>query len=333
MNMIQTPVKTNEQVIAAAPSGQAPKRADLVLEGGGVKGIGLVGAISVLEEHGYEFPRVAGTSAGAIVGSLVAAGMPSATLHDRIAELDYTRFSDPTALDNIPVLGKGLSLLFEHGIYKGDYFHTWISEQLAELGVRTFKDLFRPDPGSSLPPDQQYKLVVMASDVSRGRLLRLPWDYDLDGLEANSQAVADAIRASMSIPFFYRPAALDVPKAKPSVLVDGGMLSNYPIDAFDRTDGKPRRWPTIGIKLSARQPPNQIEHKVNDDYSLVMAMLGTMQSWHDQMHLDDPAVLARTIFVDTLGINATDFTIDRQTQEKLYQNGRTAAEKFLAAHP
>ena len=48
--------------------------ADLVLEGGGVKGIALVGAISVLEERGYGFRRVAGTSAGAIVGALVAAG-------------------------------------------------------------------------------------------------------------------------------------------------------------------------------------------------------------------------------------------------------------------
>ena len=47
--------------------------ADLVLEGGGVKGIALVGAISVLRERGYEFRRVAGISAGAIVGSLVAA--------------------------------------------------------------------------------------------------------------------------------------------------------------------------------------------------------------------------------------------------------------------
>jgi NTE family protein len=37
-------------------------KADLVLEGGGVKGIGLVGALSVLEEAGYEFPAVAGTS-------------------------------------------------------------------------------------------------------------------------------------------------------------------------------------------------------------------------------------------------------------------------------
>ena len=52
----------------------ADLRADLVLEGGGVKGIGLVGAIAVLEERGYLFNRVAGTSAGAIVGALVAAG-------------------------------------------------------------------------------------------------------------------------------------------------------------------------------------------------------------------------------------------------------------------
>jgi predicted acylesterase/phospholipase RssA len=56
--------------------------ADLVLEGGGVKGIALVGAISVLEERGYEFRRVAGTSAGAIVWSLVAADARAAELEE-----------------------------------------------------------------------------------------------------------------------------------------------------------------------------------------------------------------------------------------------------------
>ncbi|MEA2502116.1 MAG: hypothetical protein QOD01_2227 [Actinomycetota bacterium] len=49
--------------------------ADLVLEGGGVKGIGLVGAYSVLKNEGYDFHRIAGTSAGSIVGALIAAGM------------------------------------------------------------------------------------------------------------------------------------------------------------------------------------------------------------------------------------------------------------------
>ncbi|MBF6556577.1 MAG: patatin-like phospholipase family protein [Acidimicrobiales bacterium] len=303
---------------------------DLVLEGGGVKGIGLVGALSVLEERGMSFARVAGASAGAIVGSLVAGGMAAAQLQELMSSLDYTRFRDATHLDHVPVLGKGLSLWLEHGIYAGDYFHGWIREQLDGLGVRTFADLHRADPGSSLPVDEQYKLVVMASDVSRGRLLRLPWDYLVDGIDAPTRLVADAVRSSMSIPFFYRPVTLDIPKAAPSVLVDGGMLSNFPVDIFDRTDGKPPRWPTIGIKLSAQQVPNQVEHVVKGDLSLAMGMLGTMQSWHDQMHLNDPAVLKRTIFVDTLGVNATDFSIDKPTQQKLFENGRAAAEQFLA---
>ena len=303
---------------------------DLVLEGGGVKGIGLVGAISVLEEHGMTFARVAGASAGAIVGSLVASGMGAAQLQELMAALDYTRFRDDTRLDHLSVLGKGMSLWLEHGLYAGDYFHGWIREQLAGLGVSRFADLYSPDEGSSIPPDEQYKLVVMTSDVTRGRLLRLPWDYTADGIEARSQMVADAVRASMSIPFFYRPVTLEIPKAAPSVLVDGGMLSNFPVDTFDRTDGKPPRWPTIGIKLSAQQVPNQVEHVVKGDLSLAMGMLGTMQSWNDQMHLNDPAVLKRTIFVDTFGVNATDFSIDRSTQEKLFASGRQAAERFLA---
>ena len=328
--MAQEPDEVQIQATATVATNPVAKQADLVLEGGGVKGIGLVGAIAVLEENGYVFARVAGTSAGAIVGSLVASGVNSSELHDLIIKINYELFCDETSLDHIPVAGKGLSIWFEHGIFKGEYFHRWIGSQLANAGVRTFADLYQPDAKSSLPADQQYKLVALTSDITRGRLLRLPWDYRSDGIDANSQVVADAVRASMSIPFFYRPVTLNVDSATPSTLVDGGMLSNFPVHIFDRTDGQRSRWPTIGIKLSARQPPNQPEHRVKGDISLAMAMIGTMQSWSDQMHLDNPAVLARTIFVDTFGINATDFSIDRPTQEKLYQSGRTAAEKFLA---
>jgi len=66
----------------------------------------------------------------------------------------------------------------------------------------------------------------------------------------------------VSIPFFYRHVELAVMGADQSVLVDGGMLSNFPVDIFDRTDGKPPRWPTIGIKLSAKQKPEGVEHVV-----------------------------------------------------------------------
>ena len=50
------------------------KIADLVLSGGGVKGIGLVGAVAALMDAGYRVGRVSGTSAGSLVGAVVAAG-------------------------------------------------------------------------------------------------------------------------------------------------------------------------------------------------------------------------------------------------------------------
>jgi NTE family protein len=300
------------------------KVVDLVLEGGGVKGIGLVGAISVREENGYSFFRVAGTSAGAIVGSLVAAGMSAVQLHDLMSKLDYNKFKDETALDHLGDIGKMISLWAKEGIYSGNYFHGWIREQLAGQNVHTFRDLRIPN-SEGMAPQKGYKLVVMASDVTQGSLLHLPWDYPSD---PDDRPVADAIRASMSIPFFYRPVQLDLYK-EPSVVVDGGMLSNFPIDVFDPTESKGPAMPTIGIKLSARQKPDWIEHNVKGNLSLAMAMVGTMQSWSDQMHLDNPEVTRWTIFVDTLGVNATDFNINEATQAQLFENGRTAAETFL----
>ncbi len=308
----------------------APQPVNLVLEGGGVKGIGLVGAISVLEEHGFSFVRVAGTSAGAIVGSLVAAGFTSAELHTLMASIDYTKFRDATEPERIlKSLAKGIDLWFHEGMYQGEYFHQWITQQLATKDKHTFGDL-RTDAGPDVPATEQYKLVVMTSDLTQGQIKRLPWDYEDRAHPADDQRIADAVRASMSIPFFFRPFSLNVYADGPSVFVDGGMLSNFPVDAFDGPPGSPPGLPTIGIKLSARQRADVVQHPVKGDLSLAMAMLGTMQSWSDQMHLDDPAVVARTIFVDTLGVNATDFGITPQVQDELYQNGRAAAQKWLA---
>jgi NTE family protein len=306
-----------------------PQPVNLVLEGGGVKGIGLVGAISVLEEHGFTFERVAGTSAGAIVGSLVAAGFSSGELQTLMSTLDYKQFQDGSKTEDVLPFTKGLALWMHEGIYKGEYFHGWIKEQLAIKDKQTFSQL-RTDLGPSIPDAQQYKLVVMASDISQGVLVRLPWAFADPKHPRDSQLIADAVRASMSIPFFYRPATLDVYPTGPSVLVDGGMLSNFPVDTFDPPPGGAAGTPTIGIKLSAKRRADVVEHKVTGDISLSMAMLGTMQSWSDQMHLDDPGVIDRTIFVDTLGINATDFGITPAMQDELYQNGRNAAQSWLA---
>ena len=306
-------------------------RADLVLEGGGVKGIGLVGALSVLEEAGYRFERVAGTSAGSIVGSLVAAGMTSAEMYDVMTSLDYRRFRDATLLTRIPFVGQLLSLSIHQGVYEGGYVESFVADRLREKGVTTWGDLRRDDPGSSLPADHQYKLVVHVSDVTQSALLRLPWMFQSRfGIAPDDEPVADAVRASSSIPFFFRPKKLENKGGETSWLLDGGMLSNFPIDVFDRTDGQPSRWPTIGIKLSAERSPGTGGRKVTDLITLGKALIGTLTSWYDLMHINDGDVIKRTIFVDTTGVRSTDFGITKRQQEQLYENGRVAATTWLA---
>ena len=299
--------------------------ADLVLEGGGVKGIALVGAYSVIEERGYTINRVAGTSAGSIVGALIAARMSAKELEAEMRTLDYSQFQDKGLLDKIPLVGKALSVLFEDGIYEGNYAKNWVGEQLEKRGVTTFADL--PYDNQDLEPDQRYSLVVMVSDITRGRLRRLPWDYEVYRLEAGEQAVADAVRASMSIPFFFEPVKLKHREGQESVLVDGGMLSNFPVNVFDAPDP---RWPTFGIKLSTRA--KAVEGSIADvtgPISMTKAMITTMTGFYDRIYIDDPDIQARTIFVDTGNIQATDFDLTPEQRDELFENGRNAATKFF----
>lgn len=310
-------------------------QADLVLEGGGVKGIALLGAIVALTEHGYRFPRIAGCSAGAIVGALLAgyrhADRDVHGLVDLMDSLDYRRFADPTPLDHLGLVGKGLSLLLHDGVYRGDYAQDWIAEQLAGCGVHTWADLrLDDDTAGCLPPGQRYRLVVVASDLSRGQLVRLPWDYHHYGLDADSQPVAVAVRASMAVPFFFRPVTLHAGADRGAVtLVDGGLLSGFPVEVFDRTDGRPARWPTYGVKLSARPAARQVSHPVHGPVDLAVASLRTLLDAHDAYHLDDEDTTSRTVFVDTESVSGLDFDIDRATQRRLYAAGADAARTFL----
>jgi NTE family protein len=321
--------------MVALESSTAPK-ADLVLEGGGVKGIGLVGAVLTLTDQGYVFPRVAGTSAGAIVASLVAAiqvaGKPMSTLETIMKSVDYKKFRDESTLERLAgPAGEIGELLLHMGIAKGDYLVEWLGNHLSELGVETFADLAiseDDDPDTSFPAGKRFRLVVHTSDISRGALVRLPWDYDHYSIDPGSQRVVDAVRASMSIPFFFRPVSVKTPEGSVT-WVDGGMLSNFPITVFDRTDGKVGRWPTWGIKLSARPDATQKEHAVGNDFDLTIACLHTLLSGWDRYHLDDENVTGRTVFVDTEKVSAIDFGIKPEEEQKLFANGQAAAKQFL----
>lgn len=315
----------------------APLRADLVLEGGGVKGIALVGAISTLAAAGYGFERIAGSSAGSIVAAVVAglqkAGEPLSRLEDVARSLRYDRLRDRGRIGRMfgifgPVTD-GLAIAFENGMFEGEYLRSWLAGVLDDLGVRTFGDLRRDDPGSSLPAERQYGLVVTASDVSRQRLLQLPWDYPSFGLPADDQSVADAVRASAAIPFFFEPVTLRAPGGQVSTLVDGAVLSNFPIAMFDRTDGLVPRWPTFGVRLSARAD-SPSARPVTGPVSLALAVVETMMAARDARHIDDPCVQARSVFIDTSDHSPVDFGITDEEQELLLINGRAAAKRFLA---
>ena len=319
-----------------ALEGSDQPKVDLVLEGGGVKGIGLVGAVLTMSERGYVFPRVAGTSAGAIVASLIAAhqvaGRSLSNLETIMTSVDYGKFQDEQPLERLGgTPGEIAELLLHMGIAKGDYLVEWLGNVLADLGVHTFADLAisdTDDPGTGLPADQRFRLVVHTSDISRGALVRLPWDYPHYGQDPATMRVVDAVRASMSIPFFFRPVTFSTPSGKVT-WVDGGMLSNFPITVFDRTDGEPARWPTWGIKLSARPAAVQVDRPAGNDFQLAMSCLQTLMAGWDRYHLDDENVTQRTIFVDTGSMSATDFGITKQEQSQLFKSGRSAATSFL----
>jgi NTE family protein len=298
---------------------QSPLKADLVLEGGGVLGIGHVGALSVLERAGYSFPRVAGTSAGSIVGALVAAGMRLSRITDIMKTVDYRRFADRSLLDRVPVGGPLLSLLMDDGVFEGEHLREWLGNLLVdECGVETFGDLATDDPESSLPPERCFRLVVTATDITHGELVYFPWDYQrLYGLEPSRQRVADAVRASLSIPFFYEPVTLAGSDGTSSTLVDGGVLSNFPIDVFDRTDGRPPRWPTFGVKLIPVLPVDAatllpiaglFKH---GPVAFAADLAMTTIVGRDQTYWSKPWVRKRTIQVDSAGVNPIDFGLSR----------------------
>ena len=319
-------------------------KADLVLEGGGVKGIGLVGAVLELSDAGYRFPRVAGTSAGAITAALIAAlqaaRQPLDHLQDYVDSVEYPKFEAEGWLrQELGRVGDAGELLLHMGLHSGDYLVEWLGGILEAIGITTFAQLKMDDPGSSLPEENRYSLIVHTADVTRHKLVRLPWDYPNYGLEPDRQRIVDAVRASMSIPFFFEPVRVKaraatydgVSYAAGTVTwVDGGLLSNFPVEVFDRSDGLPQRWPTIGIKLSARDTTMPPSRASDDTLQEALSCLQTLLNNANRYYLA-PDKAARTIFIDSTGITATDFDITPQQRATLFTNGHDAAHQWLLA--
>jgi len=307
-------------------------QADLVCEGGGVKGIALAGAVAALADAGYAFPRAAGSSAGAVVACLVAglqvAGEPVQRLGELVTGVDYRRFRDRTGLGRLPFVGLPLAVLLHEGAYDGGYLERFLERALAELGVRTFGDLQAPAE-LGLPLGRASRLVVTVSDLSRRRLVRLPWDLPDYGIDPDDYPVARAVRASTAIPFVFRPVRQRAATGT-ATWVDGGLLSNFPVGLFDRADSLAPRWPTFGVRLSRPPEVPPVLHPVRTPVALGLAALDALLTDQDAAYAGEPCTVVRTVVVPTTGVSLVDFDLSRETTQRLQLSGQEAARRFLA---
>lgn len=288
-------------------------KADAVFEGGGVKGIAFIGALQVMEEHGYTWEKLAGTSAGSIVAALLCAGYTSRELKPIFEELDYLHFLQRKGLGRLPLIGPLFELMVHEGIFRADRLELFVEGLLLRKGIRTFGDL----PAG--------KLRIVASDVTAGKMLVLPDDLPQYDIVPEEFPVARAVRMSASIPFFFQPAVLRS-DSKVHYIVDGALLSNYPVWLFD-VPGKPQ-WPTIGFRLHDSQSKAAEAH-IRGLFSFTRGLLVTMLDAHDRFYVEK-ANAVRTIFIHTFGVRTTQFQMPLELRQRLFTSGEESARRFLA---
>ncbi|MGV8983737.1 patatin-like phospholipase family protein [Clostridium sp.] len=310
------------------------KFADAVFEGGGVKGIGLVGALKTFEDNEYHWKNISGTSAGSIVATLLAVGCSAEEIKKLMLQLDFKKIAGKNSF-NIPIFSNFYNMIFKKGIFNGDYLKNWIDEVLSDKLVFkserkvTFGDLIIPQEEGILLNNnkykRKYKLHIIATDISRGKMLILPEDIAEYGINPDELEVSLAIRMSMSIPYFFQPVNLiDVNTNKKSLIVDGGVLSNYPVWLFD-VNGIPR-WPTIGFKLGGNKEIR--DHKITNVLNFTSSIIETMLEAQDDIHIREMDYL-RTVKIDTLDIKTTYFNISSEKIIDLYNSGQICASEFL----
>jgi NTE family protein len=302
-------------------------RADGVFSGGGVKGSAFVGALQAAEEAGYdEWVRVAGTSAGAITAMALAVGYSVAELRRQLDAFDLATIADYGTLGKaeIPV-----NLARLRGVTHGKVLHAWMEQLLADAPIKatTFGDL---EPG---------RLQVVGVDLAHSRMVVFPEDVALyvddDGraLAPEEFPIADAVRISAGFPYFFPPLTLrDGHTGEEGVLVDGGVVSAYPIFLFDKPDPL---HPTWGFRLFAGTDPTRPSHTSIDgpDWPIEMlkAILDTSMNALDKLEMK--AFGPRTISIPTGDIGTLDFALTPQQKQQLFDFGYAAGRAFFAAQP
>jgi NTE family protein len=310
--------------------------ADGVFQGGGVKGLALVGALLEFAGHGEiaieKWVNVAGTSAGAIIAAYLATNHDPQDLEKLLQAVPYKRFEDWGPGGEIA--GGAWNLARHHGLAHGEFFRTWLDEQLAGA---TFASVRREDAQPDKTGDP-YRLRLIASDVTQHRMLVLPADladYRLPGtgvaIDPDGFKIADAVRMSMSIPYFFQPVLLEFAQTgELCTIVDGGILSNFPVWLFDVDRAVTR--PTFGFHLTGGKGVGggleRVAAALGWPVELGMNMFETATAAWDERFMSNSTVV-RTCSVPAGDVGTTDFTLDEARQLKLIAAGRQAAQAFL----
>lgn len=292
---------------------------DCVFSGGGVKAFAFVGALHSIEKHQLEIERTAGTSAGAIIASFLAAGYTILEIKKLVDELNLQQFLDPPTITKFLPFTKWLFLYFQLGIYKGDQLEQWLNAKLAAKNIYTFKDI------------QPNYLKVVVSDLSLGKLVVIPDDLRrIYQISPDDFPISTAVRMSAGFPYFFMPKQMVGKNNQKSLIVDGGLLSNFPLWIFDKDSSTPKR-PILGIKLSG---PTQegIARTTNNALSMFHALFSTMKLAHDARYISK-AKEKNIVFIPVKDIETVDFKIDTKVKQHLYDLGEKTTETFLKYWP
>lgn len=287
-----------------------------VFEGGGMRGIAIVGAINCIENEGFEFARVAGCSAGAVIAAFIAAGYSSKEIRKMLSEINFLKFMDKDPLQRLPVLGKPLGIIRKQSLYSGDYLESFMANLLQHKGISKFKDVY---------VNGEYKLKIVASDITNKKLLILPDDLHNYGIDPMEFSIAKAVRMSSSIPFYFKPVQLNTPSGT-CYIVDGGITCNFPLTIFDVTSNQ--SCPTIGFRFEL-DSLNKRKPKKNDTLSFLFAVAETMSAKTTPEYLSQENI-ARSIIIPTCGIQVTDFNLNKEKGLQLYKTGYKQAKAFLS---
>jgi NTE family protein len=284
---------------------------NLVLEGGGIRGVAFAGAYKYLMENHLldNLEVVAGSSAGAIAAGLIAVKYNAIELETTLKEMDFDELRDSRCC-----FGKCFSIFKRYGLYKGEFMEKYYGELLKRKTGNediTFKQIYE---------EFGIKLIVTGTNLNKHKIVYFSVDTSPDML------VKCAVRISMSVPFLFEKK--HCPEFGNDVIVDGGLLNNYPINLFKNEMNQ-----TLGLKLvgSGEQRNDQIYHgnyDINNISNYVTAIINSLlwqieKSWIKEKYWE------RTITIDTGNVSSFELNIENEVAIELIEKGYKATEKWF----